>query len=76
MTDVDLLTMALAPTLPVKPIRGVAWHRRCNFCSAVWVRDCMALALVGLPLRCEEKSAEDVQTLEKMLIEALKQEVQ
>ena len=56
MTDVDLLTMALAPTLPVKPIRGVAWHRRCNFCSAVWVRDCMALALVGpVALRGEER---------------------
>ena len=54
----------------IPPGQCVSWERRCLLCPAGLYRDCMALTLAGLPLRCEPKSAEDVQVLEKMLIEA------
>lgn len=66
MTPTTLLALALLPTIAPPPAT-VSWEKRCDHCPQRFYDECRALNLAGLPLRCQQKSAEEVARLREAL---------
>lgn len=68
MTDAELITLALCPRVIIPSRReGVGWPKQCNLCPQRFYDDCQALNLAGLPIRCQQKTAEEVAMLREAL---------
>jgi hypothetical protein len=67
VTHAALLALALLPTVPVPPVKGVAWAKRCEQCPQRFVDECHALMEGGHMIRCYDKTPEEIERLKEAL---------